>query len=196
MDSAFGWIQQIASWFGQFFPRWTVLEPTNAALKVIGWSFRPSRRTCRLVYQRSGIVVWWPAVTELMVHPVARQANNLPAQTIETTDGKTYAVAGMIVYEVSDLEKLLTTAFDPDDTIKDIAVSCVHRACTGHTQAELKQAASDGTLERDMRDEAVKQLKPYGVRVVKLQLTDCAPCRVIRLMNSEPSDSGKFSWAG
>ena len=192
MDSAFGWIQQIAAWIGQFFPRWKVLDPANAALKVVGWSFRPSRRACHLVYQREGIVVWWPATTELLVHPVARQANNLPAQTIETTDGKTYAIAGMIVYEVNDLEKLLTTAFDPDDTIKDIAVSCVHRAASGRSQAELKAAAADGGLERAMKEEAVRQLKPYGVRVVKLQLTDCAPCRVFRLMNSEPSDSGKF----
>jgi hypothetical protein len=117
----------------------------------------------------------------------------LPAQTGVTTDDKPYTIAGMIVYEIPNLELLLTTAFDPDDTIKDIAVSCVHKAATGHTWAELKESAMSGDLERLMKSEAHAQLKPYGVKVLKLQLTDLAPCRVLRLMNSEPSDANKFT---
>jgi regulator of protease activity HflC (stomatin/prohibitin superfamily) len=169
-----------------------VLEPSSAALKVVGWSFRKSKRNSRVVFQRQGIVWWWPATTELLVHPVARQANNLPTQTIETTDGKSYAIGCMIVYEISDLERLLVSAFDPDDTIKDIAATAAHSAASPYSVQELREAARSGKLEREMKSEAHASLKDYGVRVLKVQITDLAPCRVIRLMTSEPSDAGKL----
>src|SRR5688572_8554185 len=104
IDSALGWIGQIAEWLGRFFPRWETLNPTFAAVKVVGKSFRYRKYPdVRIVVQRRGIVVWWPVVTNLYQWPVARQANNLQAQTIVTTDGKVFIAAGIIVFEVEDV---------------------------------------------------------------------------------------------
>lgn len=187
IDSALGWIGAIADWVGKFFPRWKVVEPTQAVVKVIGWSWRKRNRTgTRVVGQTSGIAVWWPVVTEVSIVPVARQANNLQVQTITTVDGKTFMVAGMIVYSIHDPVTLVSTVYDPDDTVMDIALSCVHDACIQHDAESLLAASHSGKLDREMRSEAVKQLKGYGVTVVKLALTDLAPCRVIRLASSEP----------
>ena len=191
MDTALGWIGQIAAWIGQFFPRWATLHPATAALKVIGWSFRPSRRACRVVVQRSGIVWWWPVVTALNIHPVVRQANNLPTQTIVTTDHKTYIIGCMIVYDVTDIEQLLTNTWDADDTVKDIAATAAHAAAGSYSEEELLTVARSGQLDKEMKSIAHAQLRNYGVRVVKMQLTDLAPCHVLRLMNSEPTDVGK-----
>ena len=198
MDSALGWIGAIAEWLGKFFPRWVVVEPTHAAVKVIGWSWRKKNRPkggTRVVGQSSGIAFWWPAVTEVSIVPVARQANNLQVQTITTTDAKTFMVAGMIVYSVHDPVTLVTTVYDPDETVMDIALSCIHDACIQHDAASLQDASHSGKLDREMRAEAVKQLKGYGVTVVKLALTDLAPCRVLRLANSEPVKHSKYEVA-
>jgi regulator of protease activity HflC (stomatin/prohibitin superfamily) len=189
MDSALGWIGAIAEWCGRFFPRWKVVEPTQAVVKVIGWSWRRRNRPeggTRVVGQWSGIAFWWPAVTEVTVVPVARQANNLQVQTITTTDSKAFMVAGMIVYSIHDPVALVSTVYDADDTVMDIALSCIHDACIRHDAESLMAAAHSGKLDREMRSEAVKQLKGYGVTVVKLALTDLAPCRVFRLANSQP----------
>src|SRR5688500_6888322 len=101
MESAFSWIGRLAEWFGQFFPRWAVIHPTKAVVKVVGWSFRYRKYPgSRFVVQRSGIVFWWPVTTELCPWPVVEQTDTLPAQTIETTDEKIYIVAGAITYAV------------------------------------------------------------------------------------------------
>lgn len=193
IDSALGWIGQIAEWLGRFFPRWQVLEPTQAAVKVVGLSLWPPHWRedhPRIVSQLRGIVTWWPAVTAITIHPIARQANNLQSQTIVTTDGKTFVVAGMIVFEVDNVEQLVCHVYDPDDTIRDVALAAVHDACVKFSSDELLTAARTSKLDTAMRTEAKKQLALYGVNVIKLQLTDLAPGRVLRLVTSVPTEPG------
>lgn len=180
MDGALAWISQIAQWFGQFIPRWQVLEPTQAACKFVGGK--------KTIVQRDGILVWWPVWTEVTIYPVARQANDLRAQTVVTTDGKTYTVGGMIVYEIEDVEKIVAHTFDPDDTIRDVALTAIHDVCIQHSEATLMDTARSGKLDREMRAEAKKQLDAYGVKVLRVALTDLAPCRVYRVVNSTATE--------
>lgn len=193
IDSALGWIGKVAEWFGQFFPRWQVLNPTFAAVKVIGWSIRYRKYPgVRIKSQRSGIVLWWPAVTELHTWPVAMQANNLQAQTIETTDGKTFIVAGMITFEVEDVVKVVCEVYDPDDTIRDSALAAIHDACIQFSAEDLLEASRNGKLDTAMRQEARARLKAYGVKVHNVRLTDLARGRVLRLVTSQATET-KFA---
>jgi regulator of protease activity HflC (stomatin/prohibitin superfamily) len=191
MDGALAWISQIAQWVGQFIPQWRTLEPTQAGIKVVGGRVRWWRKDLPvIVVQHDGIVCWWPAVTHITIYPVARQANDLRAQTLVTSDGRTFTVAGMIVYEIKDVVKIVAHTFDPDDTIRDIALTAIHDACIQHSGDSLMAGARSGSLDREMRAEAKKYLEPYGVNVLKLTLTDLAPCRVYRLVNSAPTERG------
>lgn len=181
MDSAFAWIQQLTEWLGRFVPRWVVLESTQAAVKFV------YGRT--IVTQREGVVWWWPVVTSISVYPVARQAHDLRAQTIVTKDDKCYAVGGLIVYEIADVEKIVAHTYDPDDTIRDVALTAIHDACIQHDSTSLMDAARSGKLDREMRAEAKKQLDAYGVRVIRMTLTDLAPCRVLRIVGGGATDN-------
>jgi regulator of protease activity HflC (stomatin/prohibitin superfamily) len=187
IDSALGWIGDIVRWCAQFIPRWHVLSPTVAAIKQIGWSFRRKKFPgVRRVVQREGIVFWWPATTELMLWPVARQANNLQSQTIVTTDGKTFIVGGLIVFEIEDVEKAVCETYDTDDTIRDLALAAIHDACIMYSAEELHAANRSGRLNTAMKREAHTRLQPFGVRVLAVRLTDLAPCRVYRLFGDSP----------
>lgn len=191
MDSALGWIGQIVSWIGQFCPRWQVLHPAEAAVKVIGFSFRWRKYPgVRMVTKRRGIVVWWPAVTALHTWPVAQAANNLQAQTIVTTDGKTFIVAGMISFEIEDVERIVCDVWDADDTIRDHALAAIHDACIQFSAEELLAASRNGKLDTAMRQEVRTRLKPLGVKVLSMRLTDLAPGRVLRLVSSQPTERG------
>lgn len=181
---AFAWIGHFVEWFGQWIPRWQVLEPSLAGVKFIEGGKR-------VTAQIGGIVYWWPARTKLSIYPVARQANDLRAQTILTRDSKTFVVGGMIVYEVEDVVKLLSQTYDPDDSIRDIALSVIHDVCVQHDSTTLLDAVRSGTLDKDLLHEARKGLTPYGVKVRKMTLTDLAPCRVLRLVTSVPTELGK-----
>lgn len=185
MDSALGWIGAIAEWFGKFFPRWQVIDPTQAAVKMVGWSFRKSRREPRTVYQRRGIVFWWPAVTEIYVFSVAELTKDLPVQTIETTDGKIYAVKAVISYDIPDLMTLLTTVSEPDKSIEDCGSAAVHEAVVAYDAAGLTAADRSGELGRKMKSEAYYALKDKGVRVTRVRLMDLAQTRCYRMLMSE-----------
>lgn len=142
----------------------------------------------RVVTQRAGIIVWWPVVTDVHLWPVVRQANNLQAQTIVTTDNKVFIVGGMIVFEIDDVQKVVCDLYDPDDSIRDLALAAIHDACIQYSAEDLLTASRNGRLDTAMRQEARAKLKPFGVTVLAVRLTDLAPGRVLRLVSSLPTE--------
>jgi hypothetical protein len=66
----------------------------------------------------------------------------------------------------------------------------VHDVCCQRTWEELKQEQRTGKLDRELRREAKKGLESYGVRVLKMTLTDLAPCRVFKLATNTSKDIG------
>lgn len=180
MESAVAWIGAIFNWLGAFIPRWVIIDSTHAAVKFV--------RGSRVVACAAGIIWYWPVTTNLVLHPIARQTANLKSQTIMTSDERTVIVGGLIVFEISDIEKVLAHTFDPDETIKDICLSTIHDVCCQLTWTELHAEQRSGALDRKLRAEAKKDLDRYGVRVIKMTLTDLAPCRVLKLLNAMSQD--------
>lgn len=182
MESALGWIAQIVQWIGQFIPRWVIIHTTHGGVKFVYGH--------RVIPLAAGFHFYWPLTTDIVVYPVARQAVDLRSQTLTTADGRTIVAGGLIVYEIDDIEKILAHTFDPDDTIKDIALSAVHDVCAGKTWEELQTEVRSGRLDTALRSEARKFLAPYGVKLLKMTLTDLAPCRVLKLVQSMAQDGG------
>ena len=176
MENALAWIGQIAAWIGQFFPRWVVLDTTEGAIKYVHGS--------RVVACGPGIHWYWPAVTTWVPYPTARQADQLETQTMETLDGRTIIVGGILVYSVTDLAALITTTHSPTSTVKDIALTAVHDVCCQMEWEALKAAQRSGLLDRELRKAAQDQLKDYGVKVIKLMLTNLARARVLKVSQS------------
>ena len=173
IESALGWIGAIVEWFGQFLPRWTVVDTVHAWVK---W-----RKGTDISSGGAGIVWHWPAVSILKVYPVARQALDLRAQTLSTKEGKTVLVGGLLTFRVNDIERALTQTWDLDETVKDTALTAIHAVITKLTFDEIKAGEQDGSLNKSLRSEARKVLDTYGIFVIKLSLTDLAPTRVIKL---------------
>lgn len=181
MDSALAWVGQIAQWIGQFFPRWVILNTTEGAVKFVKGS--------RAVPLGPGIHWFWPATTEIKSWVVARQSVNLPAQTITTVDGKTIAVGGLIIFKIVDALELIAHVWNPDETIRDISAGVIHDVCSQSEWGELQMAKNDGTLKRELRREMRKKLRPFGVVVLGATLTDFAPCRVLKVIQSTSQDA-------
>lgn len=187
MDSALAWIGQIFEWVGRWIPRWTVLDTTEGAVKYVG-SFR--RAGVRVVPCGAGLHWYWPVTTSWVSYPTARQTDNLPTQTFCTRDGRTIAVGGMLVYVVEDIEKLVTTTHLPMKAVQDIALTVMHDVCCNLEWAALMDEQRRGTLDTKLRNAAQRQLADYGVRVVKCMLTDLAPARVLKVIQSVNQELG------
>jgi hypothetical protein len=180
LDSALGWIGTIAEWVGRWVPRWVILDTTEAAIKYV--KGRP-------VLCPGGQIHWyWPATTTWHEYPTARQTVRLETQTMESTDGKTFIVSGIITFEVKDLFALMTTTYSPDGTVQELAASAVHDICCEFTWEELQAEQRKATLKTKLRNEAQKQLRGYGVEVLKLQLTSLARARAYKVSQSTSSE--------
>jgi regulator of protease activity HflC (stomatin/prohibitin superfamily) len=174
------WLDAFFQWFAAFFPRIVVVNTTEGGVK---W------RLGKEIHEvKPGILIYWPLITETKLYPIARQAVDLKIQTIVTRDDRTIAVGGMIVYDVRDVVALLTSTFEPDQTIKDITASAIHDAICPLSYEEVKEGTRTGTLDRSLKEEAKKQLAPYGVRVIKVTLTDMAPAMVVKVMSAVSQD--------
>lgn len=173
MDSALAWVGQIAAWVGQWIPRWIILDTTEGAVK-----FRGGKTPIEC---GPGVHFYWPARTKIQEYPTARQGERLQSQTMVTADGRTIVVGGMLVYSVTEILKLVATTFDPQGTVKDIALTAVHDVCCRMDWQTLQTEQQRSTLDTKLKNAAQKQLTDYGVKVEKLMLTDLAPCRVLRL---------------
>jgi regulator of protease activity HflC (stomatin/prohibitin superfamily) len=180
MDKAFAWIGYIMEWFGRFIPRRDVVPSTHGYIKWVGGFTKEFRTVTGL----GGVVWYWPLTTEVLLFPVVRQTTPLPSQIVTTGDNKTVAVSGMLVYEVSDIEKLLGHTYDPDDTVKDIAQSALTDVL-GHMSWPDIQKGQGKTLDTKLRNAAKKDLEDYGVNVLKFSLTTLALCKVHRLITSQ-----------
>lgn len=178
MESALAWIGQTAEWFGRFVPRWIILNTTQGAVKFVGGSHP--------VVLGPGIHWYWPAMTEVKEWIIARQPVDLPTQTIVTADGKTVAVGGAILFRITDVLPLLADTWDPDKTIRVKAAIVVRDVCSAATWDELQSGKSD--LPRRLRKAMRKKLGPLGVRVLEATLTDFAPCRVLKVVQTVSQD--------
>lgn len=184
MDQALAWIGWIAEWIGKFFPRWIILDVTEAGVKYV--------RGSNVKRLGPGIHFWWPVVTPApQTYPIKFQADDLRSQTFMTADTDhemTVVVGGMITYEVVDIMKLLPEVFRASQTVKVMALGCIHRVCCRMTWTELREAQRKGTLDTKLRNAAKEALEPFGVRVIDVQLTDLARSRVLKIMQSISKD--------
>ena len=180
MESALAWIGQIAAWIGQWIPRWQIFDVTTAGVKYV----KGQPKECK-----AGRIHWyWPVTTTLDSYPVARQADDLRSQTIVTADDRTIVVGGMVVYEVTDIMLLLPHVFRASQAIKDLVLTCIHDVCCKMTWEELKAGQRKGTLDTKLKNAAREALTEYGVRVIKVQLTDLAQARVYKIMQTNSKD--------
>ncbi len=180
MESALAWLGRVAEWVGQFFPRWVIVHVWEKGIRL--------KRGRNPVVCDAGIHFWWPVMTTMIVHPITRQTHNLKSQTITTKDDKTIIIGGLIVFEIKDVIKLVVETHDPDDAIKDMSLSAIHDVCCLLAWDELKEQQRNGDLERKLKAAAKSELEKYGVRLLKMTLTDLATARVYKLVQATSTD--------
>jgi len=176
MEAAFSWIGAIVEWLGQWVPRLVIIPTTHGAVKF--------RMGSQVIPLKPGLHFYWPLITRLETYAVARQTTDLRPQKFTLKDDTTVTVGAVITYEIVDIEKILAFTWDADNTVIDVALSAVTSTVVGLTWEQLRELTISGALAIRLRQEARKVLEPFGVRVIKMNLTDMAKSRVINLVTS------------
>jgi len=176
VESALAWIGQLAEFIGQFFPRLRIIRRTHKGVKFV------HGKNLKIV--EPGLTVFWPLVTDFFEYPSVRQGEELREQTLVTTDNKSIVVGGMLIYEIFDMARHVGETYSPEETVRDLALTVVHDVCCQMSMDQLMNEQRKGTLDTKLRNEAAKALESYGVKPLKLMLTDLSPCRVLRLVQT------------
>jgi len=192
METALGWLGDIFRAILRIIPHLVIIRATCAGVKFRYGSeviqvlhtngVRLPKFTKRfpfVKFRRTGIHIIWPLVTEYDVVPIKRQTINLATQYLSTKDNKKVGVSGIVVYEINNIEKLLTACHDYDETIQDISLSCVKQVVTGRSFSEILDNST--SVDKELTKTLKKSLFRFGVRVIKVTLSDFAECRMLAL---------------
>lgn len=177
IDQAFGWLGQLAEFFGSLFPRLTIVKTSHRALKY--------RHGKNLILLQPGLHLYWPLVTELEWASVVQQVIVHAPHVLETADGVPVVAGGITVYQVSDPLKYLAENEDPDAVIDDVAAAAIRQVVVTHRYAEL--GTDLAAIDTELTAASRSLLRSFGVRVIRTRLTDLARTRPLHLTGIPPS---------
>ena len=174
MALAFEWIGKLAETFINLFPHLKIIKVTQGGLKM--------RRGNELTVLGPGLHFWWPLITTLDVVTTVRDTMDLNGQTFTTKDNKSILTSGMVMYSISDVEKLLTSAPDYQNTIVDICMTVITDVMLKYEWEQIRERVISGELGKELRKAAGDELRPFGVKVISLSLKDLAPVKVFKIV--------------
>jgi regulator of protease activity HflC (stomatin/prohibitin superfamily) len=174
MDSALGWIGQIAQWFGSLIPTWELVRATEGAVKFL--------RGGKTEVLGPGVHWYWPATTEMEVQAVVRQVLDTAPQTLMTKDHKPVYVAGLVLYRIVDLNLFMVENYDAEDNLDDVVQTSIRKMIVSKSFNEIQdgRAAIDNRLTSDVQ----KSLAAFGIEVEAARLTDFTLARAINIVGS------------
>jgi regulator of protease activity HflC (stomatin/prohibitin superfamily) len=162
------WIARILEVLFIWVPRRVQIKTTHGAVKFV---------RARAVEWRPGCHWYWPWTSTYIELATAEQTHNLPTQAIEVPgSNKPMAVAGVIVYKITDVLAALSKSFEVSDTINDVGLTAIMEVVGSMKKGELLTARQDGDLTKALTTMTRRRLKRYGVYVERCSLTDCTTC--------------------
>lgn len=163
----FTWLSDLMTWLAAFCPRLIVMKLTDGGVKYV--------RGKHAKYIGPGLHLFWPITTSVESYPTVRQTIELASQVLTTSDGCSVSVGIVVVYTVEDIFTLLTTVYQPEEVISDIAKGSVIEVMHGKSYNDIIKMDIGNEISKLAR----KNLRRYGVAVDRALITDFT--RVISL---------------
>ena len=183
MDAAFAWLNQLIQTFYRFIPHLLIVRATHGGVKWVGGS--------KVVALEPGLHVYWPLTTDVEVIVTARQTLALPEQVLTTKDGKKIVAKTLVVYKIRDvIHAIGKINWDSDTTINDLTQSAVVHVVATHTYDEIMRGIQDETLTTTLTKAVRKELRQFGVHIVRSKLVDFAETKVLKIMMNSADRAG------
>ena len=166
------WFTQFLDKLLQFIPRIAIVRATHGGVKWIrGHKVKP---------MKPGIHWYWPLTTEFEVLVTARQTLNIKSQVLTTADDQSVAVSAVAVYRICNVCKAFGKRnWNPYELVQDITQTAIVGVVSNATMADLKDVLA---INERLTAACLDALKPFGIQVYSVGLTDLAKCRVFRLI--------------
>lgn len=127
----------------------------------------------------------WPfRVDWVYVENIVTRTHVLNPQALTTKDGRTISVTAVITFNIRDIKKAVLEVEGVDHAINDSCSAAVGAHVGGCDWGELRGEPAADALTKACRRQAWR----YGIEIERVQLTDLALCRVIRLHAASIND--------
>lgn len=119
-----------------------------------------------------------PVLDQILADNVVSRTNNMSAQALQTSDGKTVQVSGIIRFSIRDIVKALLEVEGMDDAVRDISYLVIAEAVQTSTYDQVRAAAFTDRLTKSARKAGWR----YGLEVEQLGLSDVSPAKTFILV--------------
>jgi membrane protease subunit HflK len=119
-----------------------------------------------------------PVLDQIISDRVVSRTNNMSPQGLQTSDGKTVQVSGIIRFSIRDIYKAVLEVEGVDDAVRDISYLAIAEAVQTHTFDQVRAASFAEHLTKAARKLGWR----YGIEVEQLGLSDVSPARTFILV--------------
>lgn len=147
---------------------WFVVLPWESGLRVTLGK--------RVTTLGPGIHLRIPVVHTVFKQSVRLRREDMPTQTLFTTDGKTLTIVANLQYSILDVAKLYNTLHEPTETIRTMFQSAIADFVTS---LRSDQCSPEKVVNGALVNLNVEQ---YGLSDVKITITDFAFLKTYRLV--------------
>ncbi len=114
---------------------------------------------------------------EILVENVVPTTTELGVQSLHTSDNYHINIQGVLLWKITDIRKILLDVEDADDALSDAATGYISEMVAEHTWEEIRCS----TFPKRLKSNIQEQAREWGIRVMKVYISDCSKSRAIRL---------------
>lgn len=166
------------------FQFWVVIdEYERGVVKTLGKRRRKNR--WYQFWMRSDVTlgpglhfVWPLGIDEILVDNVVPCVDEFDEQSLTTKDGKSVTLNVVVMWSISDVEKILFEVEDSDSALEESVCGTVGEAVEGATWTELTGGKFSAAIERKVR----ARVRKWGMKIHSVQFKNLTQSRAIRLL--------------
>jgi regulator of protease activity HflC (stomatin/prohibitin superfamily) len=160
----------IKTWVIDLIPRPLIVRTTHGGVRFV-----KGKKVKKI---DPGFYFYWPFITEVVIYPTARQTAKLSEQCFQDKDGNPIVVRPILVYEVPDVAKALTTIPEIDEAVEDMSLATIKNFVMGKSAKEISDMYK--SIDSELTVTCRRKLAPFGIKIVNVFLSDCTPAKVIK----------------
>lgn len=166
-----GSIKELIDYVLNVFKFWIIIEPWELAVRT---RFGRNKKLLS-----AGIHFRIPFMDGFYVQCVRLRVINLPMQNLTTKDLKTITVNGSAGYEITNIETLYSTMYEPESTISNMVMGTIADYIYSKNVAEI--------VPEDVESQVIKKLdlSKYGLSVSYFKMINFAVVRTFRLIQDQ-----------
>lgn len=119
-----------------------------------------------------------PVIDHVVTDNVVTRTTNMSPQALQTADGKTVQVAGIMRFNIRDIYKALLEVEGIDHATRDIGYLVIAEAVQTHSFEEVRAASFSESLTKAARKVGWR----YGIEVEQLGISDVSPAKTLILV--------------